>query len=627
MDFFAHQEAARRASSRLGWVMAITTTGIVVAVNPAVAIATGVGDGLFAEAREVGWWAVWGTVPGKLHLFTTLGTLAVIVGGSLYKHLQLAGGGRVVAESLGGRELHHATADAEGRRLLNIVEEMALASGVPRPPVYLLPEPGINAFAAGLKPDDAAIGVTEGAVRQLSRDELQGVIAHEFSHILNGDMRLNLRLMAVVHGLLAIALVGRVVLEGMFRSRPRVSRGKKDGGGVLVILGIAVALIVIGSIGWLCGRLIQAAFSRQREFLADASAVQFTRNPGGIAGALSRIAGASGRVTHANAPEAAHLFFADGLVRWFGGAFATHPPLDERIRRIGGVPVPAADRASSPVAAGAAMGFASGSGLRPTVVPTAGLSPERVAYGAQLLERLPEALREAAAEAVSARAAALLPILAPEGAAADRQLALVRTRDAWLADEARRLLPVWRGIDPDRARLPLLHLAVPALQRLSAGQRRDFFACLDAAAAEDGLINLREFLTLRFLRLHLAPSAPSGNVPLRRLRDETATLLGTLARLANPDPLVQHQAFAAGWGRLPLAGVPPTLPSREACAPHPLGRALDRLSQGDSATKRALIDAAAHAVAADGTINAREAELLRIVADQMGVPLPPFADS
>ena len=255
---------------------------------------------------------------------------ALITVGSLYKMAQLAGGGTVVAERLGGRRVYPNTTDPVERRLLNVVEEMALASGVPVPPVFLLSEEqGINAFAAGYSPSDAVVGVTRGCAQQLTRDQLQGVVAHEFSHILNGDMRLNMRLIGVLHGILLMGLVGRELLRLVGHSGGGRSR-RNDGAAPLLLIGLA--FMVIGFLGLFIGNLIKAAASRQREFLADASAVQFTRNPEGIAGALKRIGAAvfGSKLASPRAAEASHMYFAEGI----STLFASHPPLHERISRI-----------------------------------------------------------------------------------------------------------------------------------------------------------------------------------------------------------------------------------------------------------------------------------------------------
>ena len=274
MDFFEHQERAKKKTKLLVGYFAIAVACIIASVYLASLL-------IFYGTRSQ-------QQPGtatpdlvlwdpKLFLYVVLGTLAVVAIGSLYKTAALAKGGSAVAESLGGRLVAPNTTHPDERRLRNVIEEMAIAAGVPVPKVYVLDnEPGINAFAAGHAPGDAAIGVTLGCMTLLNRDELQGIIGHEFSHILNGDMRINLRLMGVIFGILCLAVIGRVLIY---------SRGDRDRN-PLMLLGLA--LIVIGAIGVFFGRLIQAALSRQREFLADASSVQFTRNPAGLSGALQK---------------------------------------------------------------------------------------------------------------------------------------------------------------------------------------------------------------------------------------------------------------------------------------------------------------------------------------------------
>ncbi|MBK1859645.1 M48 family metallopeptidase, partial [Cerasicoccus arenae] len=262
------------------------------------------------------------------------GFVVLLVGGaSLSKIAQLKGGGGVVAKSVGGRKVDPGTRDPDERKLMNVVEEMAIASGTAVPEVYLLDkEDGINGFAAGYTPDDAAIAVTRGCVQRLSRDELQGVIAHEFSHILNGDMRMNIKLMGVLFGILLISIIGEGIMRAGFWGNVGARRDRDNKGNAIMLFGIGV--MIIGYVGVFFGRLIQSAISREREYLADASAVQFTRNPEGIGGALMRIGGAGSTVNHHHTSETAHFFFANALKSSFGGAFATHPPLDVRIKRV-----------------------------------------------------------------------------------------------------------------------------------------------------------------------------------------------------------------------------------------------------------------------------------------------------
>ncbi len=270
MDFFASQDRARRNTGLLIFYFVIAVALIIVSIY-AVLAAAFVG---FADPRT-------GVTPwsAELFLLVALGTIAVVSLGSLYKTYSLSSGGRAVAEMFGGRLIDPTTSDPQQRRVLNVVEEMAIASGTPVPPVYVMAdERGINAFAAGFAPSDAVIAVTQGTIDNLTRDELQGVVAHEFSHILRGDMRLNIRLMGVLYGILVISMIGWIIFRSTAGGGRMYARNDKKGGNPLPLVGLA--LFVIGYVGVFFGKLIKSAVSRQREYLADASAVQFTRNPG-----------------------------------------------------------------------------------------------------------------------------------------------------------------------------------------------------------------------------------------------------------------------------------------------------------------------------------------------------------
>ena len=346
MDFFEAQARAKKSTSRLVALFALAVLGTVLG---------GYGAAVFAlrqthddnprrssrsaqrstlNAPLPSWWQP------QLFLGVSSLTLAVVGLASLYKWSEFSAGGSAVAESVGGRRVDPHTTDTIERRLLNVVEEMAIASGVPVPAVYIMDEePAINAFAAGLTTSDAVVAVTRGTLEKLSREELQGVVGHEFSHILNGDMRLNMRLTALVFGILFLGLAGRGILwtlrfQSLGGSRDR--EGKNSGGMLIAIGFVGLALLILGYVGYFFGRLIQAAVSRQREYLADASAVQFTRNPGGLSGALKKIGGFTlGSSIQSNQSGAiGHFFFAQGFRSHFGGLWATHPPLDERIRAI-----------------------------------------------------------------------------------------------------------------------------------------------------------------------------------------------------------------------------------------------------------------------------------------------------
>src|SRR5208283_3801286 len=325
MDFFTQQDKTRRKTKLLVFYFAIAVAALIVAVYFASLVIFTGAQAHYHRYGEQPQFALWNP---QLFLGVAIGVLAVILIGSGYKTMALAQGGSVVSEMMGGRLVKPNTNDPDERRLLNVVEEMAIASGVPVPQVYVMDEEdGINAFAAGHKPGDATVTVTRGCMKLLSRDELQGVIGHEFSHILNGDMRLNLRLMGIIFGILCLAIIGRVLLQ------TTRGGGRSRGQNPLPLLGLL--LLVIGYIGVFFGRLIQAAVSRQREFLADASSVQFTRNPEGITGALKKIGGlgeTGSRLSHAHAEELSHMFFGNGVSEPFIGLLETHPPLVERIR-------------------------------------------------------------------------------------------------------------------------------------------------------------------------------------------------------------------------------------------------------------------------------------------------------
>ncbi|HSJ06056.1 MAG TPA: M48 family metallopeptidase, partial [Longimicrobiales bacterium] len=316
MDFFQAQDTARSRTRTLVVLFVAAVVAIIAAVYTVVHMVLGPGPGAGIDLP-------------LLLLVATL-TTGLVAAGSTARTLQLRQGGGRVAELLGGRRVRPDSTDEAERRLINVVEEMSIAAGTPVPAIYVLDhEAGINAFAAGYTVDDAAVAVTRGTLETLNREELQGVIAHEFSHILNGDMRLNIRLMGLLFGILLLAIVGR----GLIHSGARGGRGRRGGGGGGQVAVLGLALILVGYIGVFFGRLIQAAVSRQREYLADAAAVQYTRNPEGLAGALSKIGNASAgsRLYDHHAQEAGHLLFANGVGSGFISLMATHPPLDERI--------------------------------------------------------------------------------------------------------------------------------------------------------------------------------------------------------------------------------------------------------------------------------------------------------
>lgn len=636
-DFFQQQDAARRGTTRLVVLFGLAVVAIVASIELLLAVTMGY-LGRNPDTGAVDWTAV--TDP-QLLVVSILGTLIIVGGGSLYKMAELRAGGRVVAEHLGGRLLTAGIADPLERRLLNVVEEMAIASGTPTPPVYLLDqEDGINAFAAGFSPSDAVIGVTRGTATRLDRDELQGVIAHEFSHILNGDMRLNLRLMGLLHGILIIGMLGYFILRMSFYAGGR--RRSRDGKDGLPLMALGAGLAVIGFAGTFFGNLIKAAVSRQREFLADASAVQFTRQPSGLAGALMKIGGfANGSaISNPNAPEASHLFFGRAT-SGFSALFSTHPPLEERIRRIDpswdgrfADVVPTTDAGVAPHAlVPGAAGFAGGTvgpapGLAGTVASIGQPSQAHIRYAARLIESLPPALVAAAREPYGARAALYALLLDRQGGIRQQQLAhLEASADRGVFEETLRLAPLAESLHA-RMRLPLLEIALPALRALSTSQHDLFLRNIVALMEADNTIDLFEWSLHRILLQDLETLSGRGRQARVRYRSVGAVqahcerLISTLAHVGHRDAGSAARAFEQA--RLALGLADARLQPREKCGLPELDAALHDLDEASPQVKRQILEAAVACITADHEVTVEEAELLRAVSASMSCPMPPI---
>ncbi len=560
-DFFDRQDDARRQTARLLILFGLAVALIVAAVYLAVTFV------IIANTPKALVFS-----PARLGVVTTL-VLLGITSGSLYKVYSLRDGGDAVARLLGGRLIEPSTTDLREKQLLNVVEEMAVAAGTAMPPVYLLDnEPGINAFAAGFTPGDAIVAVSRGALEHLTRDELQGVIGHEFSHILHGDMRLNLRLIGLIHGILVLALTGRLLVQILFRSN---SDTGKDGFWIVVgLLVSGLTLIVIGSLGVFLGRMIKCAISRQREFLADASSVQFTRNPAGLANALKKIGGlsAGSRIRSPHAEEACHLFFGPGVPSWTG-LLATHPPLEERIRRLdpsfdGAFPRMDEDNGNSSVNMylSRLAGQASVEGttddapipLDPDAAVSAVGAPNasHVAYASGLLDNVPPLLMNAVREPFSARAVIYALLLDPAASIRSKQLVdLASDAEPGTMDAVMRLLPAVSALG-ELGRLPLIDVTIPALRRLSSDQYRTFRRRIDGLVRADGRVSLFEFTLLRVLLRHLdrafSPERPKGIRfhTLDAVFDDVSIVVSALSRIGHQNEAEVAAAFATGMEHL-----------------------------------------------------------------------------
>ncbi|HJX33736.1 MAG TPA: M48 family metallopeptidase [Desulfatiglandales bacterium] len=630
MDFFESQDMARRKTVILTFYMVLAVIFLIIGVYAAVIIAL-----LAFEKSVITLWH-----PDVFVLVAVIVIMIVLLG-IAFKTASLSKGGRSVAEMLGGVPVDPNTNDPDQRRLLNVVEEMAIASGVPVPSVYLLSnEQGINAFAAGLAPGDAVIAVTRGCVEGLTRDELQGVIAHEFSHILNGDMRLNMRLIGIIAGILVIAVIGRVVVRGTSSSGRSRSGGKKGGGALVIVLLAGFILMIVGYIGVLFGKLIKAAVSRQREFLADASAVQFTRNPSGIAGALKKIAShiTGSRIHDVHADEASHLFFGNGLAKSFTGLLATHPPIQERIGRIDSYYATEYSRmirkgseVDQGVSAEGISSFAGQASLSPEDIQSivGAPQPEHIAFAAQLVSDLPPQVTEAAREPFGARAVIYCLLLNREEAVRKIQLErFLEKADPAVIRETRQLIPVIDKIDK-KFWLVIVDLVIPALKLLSPGQYEEFRNNARHLVNADRKISLFEYTLQRILIRRLDPvykKIPPQIVKyhvIDQVQVECLMLLSILAWRGSDSGPAAEGSFRRGIAEFNLGGKPAIL-AREKCGLNALDSSLDRLAAASPQVKKRILMACVACISADSFITVKESEMLRAIADTLDCPIPPI---
>lgn len=641
VDFFDRQERARGATLKLTTLFLLSFVAIVAVIDLLVYFVVP---------------ATTGTSRLGAVVLATIVTVLIVGGGSLSKMASLRGGGPALALSMGAIPVDPTTADPLLRRYVHVVEEMSIASGVPMPALYVLPnDAGINAFAAGYSSADAVITVTVGALQTLNRDELQGVIGHEFSHILNGDMRINLRMIGVLGGLLVLGLVGLRILQFGGRGRD------KNLGPVLVF---GIAALVLGFLGQFLAGLVKAAVSRQREWLADAASIQFTRQTTGLAGALKKIAGVpegSKLVDAGSESQVNHMLFGDGR-RPFMQLWASHPPLEERIRALDptftAAQADALRRQYSAVrpnglAEDAALGLveapsrpAPSSGPRTApLVPAPGsaalaaVDPQAVsaAVGTFTLAHLEQAaalslqidprLRELAGGAATAVPLVLAMLIEPAGPRRDRQLQLLgeRVAPAVLAEVAR-LLPQVAPLTP-QLRLPLVGIALPALAARPREQVETVQAALQALVLADGRYTLFEYCLTRMASAYLSDrleprrvGAP-GRATVAQHRDSALTVLSIVAASGNADPVLAQRAFDAGVRRLGLPASPYAPPSDFVANLDASWADLDALSPAE---KRLLVEALVAATAHDGVLQVNEAELLRTACALLHCPVPMF---
>ncbi|MFW1142743.1 M48 family metallopeptidase [Vibrio parahaemolyticus] len=616
MDFFHHQDTARQ---RTGLLVMLFTLAVLAITGLVSVISIGIYFYFTGEPF---------TTQSIISycLLSFVGVLLIVSISSFIRLSELnANGGRGVAESIGGKLISTDTSNAKHRQLLNVVEEMSIASGIPVPPVYVMAEEhGINAFAAGMSIDDAVIGVTQGALDAFSRDELQGVIAHEFSHILNGDMRLNTRLIGALFGITCIAHFGHLILDNSNSTR-HVSRSSSDSNkGFAVIILIAIVCLVLGWLGTLFGNMIKAAISRQREFLADASAVQFTRNDQGIAGALKKIgSNVQGSTLNTKASdEMSHMMFGQSKLSGFSSLFATHPPLDERIRRIepnwDGIYAQHSHAQSTAFDNEQVSGFAVGGGSPAS--QSASPSEQLSETGQQLISQLPPELVDIAREPYSARFIAFALIF--DGS--DIQREMIKSYVP-LASQST-LLP-WLDYDlPLHLRFPLLELALPALKSLSEAQKISLCKVLRELSETDNQYSLAEWCVINLLEKQLLASFGfiKQHKTLKQLEESVFWLLRELAWVSHSQADKAQRAYHCALAHLGF----PEVKLEPANSNWHLSRAaLELLLQLKPKDRRIFVKACRLAIESDGEITVAEGELYRVIACFLEVPEPPLTVS
>lgn len=689
MNFFEQQDLAHRNTKRLVFLLCLAVASLIAITTLMFATAFYYLE-LHANTMMTNtglWQGITQTMSWKMLGGISAVVCTVIIAGSLYKLIQLSSGGRAVAEALGGRPLNTINANADEKRILNVVEEMAIASGTPVPPVYLIEDEAINAFAAGHTPQDAVIGVTRGCIRLLTRDELQGVIAHEFSHIFHGDMRLNLRLVALLNGILLLGLIGEFLLRSSSHRRTFGSSNfsSNKNKSPAAIMGLGLGLMIIGYTGTFFGKLIKAAVSRQREFLADASAVKFTRNPDGIGGALKKLGGYVGgsQMDIANASEFSHLFFGEGTgTTNFFNALATHPPLEERIKRIDphwdgqfkqidvyqehdnspafanaslenmyieegrlGEGTQEAGKLNNAQVFALSSAQALNSAQQEFAMQQSFNGPQNatefavcvdqafqaighpnqahLAYAQQTLNHISPQLHDAAHNPWEAQALMFGLLLNKEVNIQSMQWQLLEQVFSAAQIHSLKTWALQASLIEPHLRLPLLDISLPALKLLSSQQYHLFKTAMAGMIRANSHTDLIEWSFFRIITHNLEPQkAPHGLVDLAQLKNEACTLLSIIA-YAGANSLENAQA-AFTSSKTILGFDDATLMNESDYSLMNLDLAITRLNCLKPLQKPRLLKAMSQCVLADQNVTVLETELFRALADTLDCPVPPL---
>lgn len=595
MNFFQHQAHAKRKTGYLILLLIVAVASVILAVEAAI-------EFIIMWMRE----EFETSLTLETHIIIALVVFIFIGSGTIYKLMQLRDGGEVIARLLGGRRVSPHTTDVGEKRALNVVEEMAIASGIPVPLLYVLPDDdSINAFAAGFSIHDAVVGITKGAIDKLSREELQGVIAHEFSHILHGDMQLNLKLIGILHGILLVGLTGQMIMRILSETRSSSRGGKKDPRAPIFLFGLA--LFVIGFVGFFFGRLIKAAVSRQREFLADASAVQYTRNASGLGGALKKIGSSVSTLKSSRAEEVSHMLFAEGSSSWLASLLATHPPTMERIKRIEG---PLFD----------------GSGLTEEKTDTDITYSEAVS--SKVGEITPSTL-SFAASAINNMATSLQQAHASRAGASALVYSLISSTSIPkdIKDDTREWFEKIKGEVnslPRDKRLPLFEMALPELRVLSSGEKESLRRNVATLIESDGQISLFEFLLSQLLGFYLdkvdMPSVTRVEISENQRSRDISTIFSFVSLQTEGEPKDSFDAGVKAFGS--VVGI--DLKLIEDLSLEKVSDALKNISAYPLGIKEKAFKGAIAAIQHDGKVSPDERDLGRVLGLLWEIPVAPL---
>ena len=660
MTFYERQHQAKRKTWVLLSYFILAIIFIIVAVNAVIYLTL-----FFSDSHRVMSVSQWVTTPISWGIAAI--TLAVIISGSLFRYAKIRQGGDAIAVWAGGRLVSKQTQNSLEKRLLNIAEEMAIASGTHIPRVYILEEEaGINAFVAGYTPNNTILAITKGALENLTRDELQGVIGHEYSHVLNSDTRINLNLMSILAGILLIGQIGESLLRGASRRRYYSSRNDKNSGGQ-VILGLA--LMAIGYMGLFFGRLIKAAVSRQREFLADASAVQFTRNPYGIGGALFKIGQIQqgSELNNLHAEEMSHMCFGETIKVSFAGLLATHPPIEERLKAID-TSLPARMRSrlnqgklttanettpfntadsnfgmvntetqslssnfsgSSPHTAGKASVATSGESHfkidKDQVKQSIGtLSTAHVDRAQLLIQKIPDQLFHIAHDLLLADSIIYGLVLTTMSTHGKQAIALIeRETNKERSDATVSVYKSLRELPPE-IRLPILEIAISTLEEMKPDGRQQIISLTKTLIELDSKFTLYEFIYVSLVDKYLSlASQTKHSAPIksyRQVENAIAVLLAAIVLTSEANATSQkeiyHQALAGFTNKnyQQLLTHPPGLET--------LNKAMELLARLTPLLKQPLVDACVDCILNDNHVARNEINLLRAICERLDCPMP-----